>query len=156
LVCGATTTTDQPKIHADQPFVGERLGEFVAASSWQSIPEVLRHEARRALLNYFACAFGSALDPTVDTAVKLMLPATGERAVTVIGRREQLEPMGAAFVNAISANLLDYDDTHWNTAIHAIGTVAACCSASASLPACCSIRSSWWWPSWACWYGRRC
>jgi 2-methylcitrate dehydratase PrpD len=109
---------------AGPPFVGELLGQFVAASSWPAIPEPLRHQARRALLNYVACAFGSARDPALDTAVRLMRPA-GERAVTVIGRRERLEPMGAAFVNAISANFLDYDDTHWNTAIHAIGTVAA-------------------------------
>jgi 2-methylcitrate dehydratase PrpD len=33
--------------------------------------------------------------------------------------------MPAAFVNAISANLLDYDDTHWNTAIHPTAPVAA-------------------------------
>jgi hypothetical protein len=33
--------------------------------------------------------------------------------------------MGAAFVNAISANLLDFDDTHPETIIHPAAPVAA-------------------------------
>ena len=33
--------------------------------------------------------------------------------------------MGAAFVNAISANLLDFDDTHLDTIIHPAAPVAA-------------------------------
>jgi 2-methylcitrate dehydratase PrpD len=106
-------------------FVGETLGQFVAESAWKSISAEMRHEARRALLNYLACALGSATDPTVGTAVKVLLPAHGAHGVTVLGRAERLEPMSAAFVNAISANLLDYDDTHWNTAIHPTAPVAA-------------------------------
>jgi 2-methylcitrate dehydratase PrpD len=110
---------------SEAKFVGETLGQFVAESSWASMSAEMCHEARRALLNYFACALGSAVDPTLGTAVKLMSPSSGERGVTVIGRAERLEPMGAAFANAISANLLDYDDTHWNTAIHPTAPVAA-------------------------------
>jgi 2-methylcitrate dehydratase PrpD len=106
-------------------FVGEALGHFVAESSWEPMPALMRHEAKRSLLNYFACALGSASDPTVGIAVKLMSPAADEQSVTVVGRSERLEPMGAAFANAISANLLDYDDTHWNTAIHPAAPIAA-------------------------------
>jgi 2-methylcitrate dehydratase PrpD len=106
-------------------FAGEVLGRFVSESAWASMPPGLRHEARRALLNYFACALGSASDPAVGSAVRVMLPCDAEQGVTVVGRAERLAPMAAAFVNAISANLLDYDDTHWNTAIHPTAPVAA-------------------------------
>jgi len=106
-------------------FVGETLGQFVAESSWASISAEMRHEATRALLIYLACALASAADAAVGTAVKLMLPAHDAHGVTVLGRAERLEPMSAAFVNAISANLLDYDDTHWRTAIHPTAPVAA-------------------------------
>jgi 2-methylcitrate dehydratase PrpD len=114
-----------PGTASERPFVGQALGEFVAESTWSSISPVLRHEAGRSLLNYFGCALGSAQDPAVGTAVRLMLPSAGDGRVTVIGRRERLDPMGAAFANAISANLLDYDDTHWQTAIHPTAPVAA-------------------------------
>jgi 2-methylcitrate dehydratase PrpD len=106
-------------------FVGEVLGQFVAQSSWESMSARMRHEAKRALLNYFACALGSAADPLVGSTARLMSPASGKPSCTVVGRCERLEPMGAAFVNAISANLLDYDDTHWRSAIHPTAPVAA-------------------------------
>jgi len=105
-------------------FIGETLAQFVAESSWASISEETRHEARRALLNYVGCALGSAADPAVGTAVKLLSSGSTPRGVTLLGRAERLEPMSAAFINAISGNLLDYDDTHWNTAIHPTAPVA--------------------------------
>jgi 2-methylcitrate dehydratase PrpD len=98
-------------MRSETQFVGEILGRFVAASSWESIPAPMRHEARRALLNYFACALGSAADPVVATAAKVIATESSQHGVTLLGRAQRLEPMPAAFVNAISANLLDYDDT---------------------------------------------
>ena len=38
---------------------------------------------------------------------------------------ERLDAMGAAFANAVSANLLDFDDTHLDTIIHPAAPVAA-------------------------------
>ena len=43
----------------------------------------------------------------------------------IVGRPERLDALGAAFVNAISANLLDFDDTHLDTIIHPAAPVAA-------------------------------
>jgi 2-methylcitrate dehydratase PrpD len=106
------------------PFVGDVLGAFIAASTWDSIPPSLRHEAKRALLNYFGCALGSAHDPVVSAALKVMSPFSGEDRVTVVGRAERHDPMAASFINAIAGNLLDYDDTHTRTAIHPTAPVA--------------------------------
>ncbi len=100
------------------PYVGQMLGEFIASSSWDSIPQALRHESKRSLLNFLGGTLGASADPVVATAVEVMRPFSGENRVTVIGRSERLDLMGASFVNAIGANLRDYDDTHWNTAIH--------------------------------------
>jgi 2-methylcitrate dehydratase PrpD len=100
------------------------LGDFVAGSRWQDIPESLRHEAKRSLLNFFGCALGVADDPAVATAVKVMAPFSGPDRVTVIGRPERLDAMGASFANTIAANLLDYDDTHLRTVIHPTAPVA--------------------------------
>ena len=43
----------------------------------------------------------------------------------MIGRPERLDAMGASFLNAVSANLLDFDDTHLDTIIHPAAPVAA-------------------------------
>ena len=57
-------------------------------------------------------------------AMRVLMPLSGADRVTVLGRAERLDPLGAAFVNAIGGNLLDYDDTHLRTVIHPTAPVA--------------------------------
>jgi 2-methylcitrate dehydratase PrpD len=105
-------------------FVGQRLGRFVAASRWEDMPDALRHEGRRSLLNFIGCALGVAHTPPVEMAMRVLTPLSGAERVTVFGRTERLDPLGAAFINAIGGNLLDYDDTHLRTVIHPTAPVA--------------------------------
>ncbi|HET7888502.1 MAG TPA: MmgE/PrpD family protein, partial [Bradyrhizobium sp.] len=42
----------------------------------------------------------------------------------VIGRGERPDALNAAFLNAVSANVLEYDDTHLETVIHPAAPVA--------------------------------
>src|SRR4029078_10650750 len=78
----------------------------------------------RSLLNVIGCALGVSHLPAVEMAVRTLLPLSGAGTVTLIGRRERLDILGAAFVNAIAGNLLDYDDTHLRTVIHPSAPVA--------------------------------
>lgn len=107
-----------------QDFVGQRLGQFVASSRLEDLPDALRHEGRRSLLNFLGCALGVAATPPIDMAMRVLLPLTGADRVTVLGRAERLDVLGAAFINAVSGNLLDYDDTHLQTVIHPTAPVA--------------------------------
>ena len=104
--------------------VSRTLAELVAATSWADVA-AQQHEAKRSILNFFATAIGSAHDPAVTIALRTLLPFSGAANATVIGRTERLDPMATAFVNAISANLLDFDDTHPETIIHPAAPVAA-------------------------------
>ncbi len=100
------------------------LAHFVAATSWTDVA-AQSHEAKRSILNFFATALGSAYDPAVTAALRALSPFSGAPTSTIIGRLEQLDALGAAFINAISANLLDFDDTHQDTIIHPAAPVAA-------------------------------
>ena len=106
------------------PFVGQVLGEFVAASRWQDISPALRHEALRSILNHIGCALGVAQDPAVTIALRVMRATAGAPTSTVFGQATRLDAMSAAFVNCIAGNLLDYDDTHLQTVIHPSAPVA--------------------------------
>ena len=117
-------------------FVGEQLAQFAAASEWQRLPEALRHEAKRSLLNVVGCALGVVHTPPVQTAFELASEFSGPRRATVIGRPERLDALGACFVNAIAANLLDYDDTHLRTVIHPSAPVAPPALALAEMHGC--------------------
>nr|WP_314075287.1 MmgE/PrpD family protein [uncultured Roseococcus sp.] len=105
-------------------FAGEVLGRFVAESCWEDMPSALRHEAKRSLLNNLGCGLGVAKDPAVTSALAVMRNFSGAPVATVIGQGVKLDPMAAAFVNAIACNLLDYDDTHLATVIHPTAPVA--------------------------------
>ena len=96
--------------------VTQTLGAFTAQHDAPSA--ALLHAARRTLLNHLGCAMGVAQDATVRAALDVMLPSAGAPTATVIGQATRSDPMTAAFVNAIAANLLDYDDTHLATVIH--------------------------------------
>jgi 2-methylcitrate dehydratase PrpD len=100
------------------------LASFVAAASWADVA-AQSHEAKRSILNFFATALGSAYDPAVTSALRTLSPFSGPATSAVVGRPERLDALGAAFVNAISANLLDFDDTHLETIIHPAAPVAA-------------------------------
>jgi 2-methylcitrate dehydratase PrpD len=109
---------------ADSGFAGDRLGRFVAGSRWDAMPHGLRHEGKRSLLNFVGCALGVARTPPIEMALRVLTKLSGADAVTVLGRAERLDVLGAAFVNAIGGNLLDYDDTHLRTVIHPTAPVA--------------------------------
>ena len=103
---------------------GTIFADLVAGTAWADV-SAQNHEAKRSILNFFATALGSANDPAVTAALRTLLPFSGTATSAVIGRSEQLDAMCASFVNAISANLLDFDDTHLDTIIHPAAPVAA-------------------------------
>lgn len=100
------------------------LARFVTDARWEDLSPALRHEAKRSLLNFFGGALGVAHDPAVTAAMRVLQPFSGPDHVTIIGRAERVDAMVASFVNAVAANLLDYDDTHQATVIHPTAPVA--------------------------------
>ena len=102
----------------------QSLARFITESRFEALPEALRHEGRRSILNHVGCALGVARDPAVVTALEIMRESSGKAVASVYGQREKLGVMEAAFVNAIASNLLDYDDTHLRTVIHPSAPVA--------------------------------
>ena len=103
---------------------GATLGNFVAAATWADVASQ-SHEAKRSILNFFATALCSAYDPAVTSALRALSPFSGAATSAIVGRPERLDALGAAFINAISANLLDFDYTHLDTIIHPAAPVAA-------------------------------
>ena len=108
----------------DQSHVTNRLAQFVAGSQWETIPPEVRREGVRGLLNFVGCALGGAQDEAVGIAVKVLTPFFGPPQGIVIGRGDRPDALNAAFLNAVSANVLEYDDTHLGTVMHPAAPVA--------------------------------
>jgi 2-methylcitrate dehydratase PrpD len=83
----------------------EQLAAFLAASRWEDIPDSVRREAKRALLNIAGCVVAGRDDPAVAQLRKAF-------------------PQEQALIAAAAATAHDYDDTHLRTVIHATPPVA--------------------------------
>ena len=113
--------------------VTESLARFLGDTLLADTPEPVRHQARRSLLNFFAVALAGCRTEPVDIALLSLADFSASRQATIIGRRERLDPLGAAFLNAASANVFDYCDTHLATVIHPTAPVAPALLALAEL-----------------------
>ncbi len=101
-----------------------RLADFAAGSQWRDIPEAVRREGVRGLLNYVGCALGGCGDEAIGLAIRVLTPSFGAPVAGLIGRAERCDVLNAAFLNAASANVLEYDDTHLPTVMHPAAPVA--------------------------------
>jgi 2-methylcitrate dehydratase PrpD len=106
------------------PPVTSTLASFVSHCQWSDIPDSVRHEAKRSLLNFFAVSLSACKDPTIEKALHTYLRFSSNPKATVIGRRERADLLTAAALNAMSANVFDFDDTHIPTIIHPTAPVA--------------------------------
>ncbi len=102
-----------------------RLARYVVSASPQDLPDKVRQETARTLLNWMGCAVGGSRHQTLDIAISALAPFSGPPQATVLGRHERLDILNAAFLNGISSHVFDYDDTHLKTVIHPAGPVAS-------------------------------
>jgi 2-methylcitrate dehydratase PrpD len=107
-----------------RPGVTQNLARFVVETRWEDVPEKIRHEAKRALLNFFAVALAGCRSDPVEIALQSLAEFSDRRQATVIGRGERMDTLGAAFLNAAGANVFDFCDTHLPTVIHPTAPVA--------------------------------
>lgn len=110
--------------HSRNQTVSGRLAQFLAGSHWEDVPANVRHEAKRSLLNFFATALGGCRDDAIELAVRTLADFSGPPLAAIIGRGERVDPLTAAFLNAASANVFDFDDTHVPTVIYPTAPVA--------------------------------
>ncbi|HEY1304528.1 MAG TPA: MmgE/PrpD family protein [Vicinamibacterales bacterium] len=108
------------------------LANYIVSARFADIPDDVRHEAKRAILNVLGCAIGGSPHPAVDLASRALGPFSGERTAAVIGRAERLDPLHASLMNGISSHVEDYDDTTPKNYSHTSSPVSSALFAYAS------------------------
>lgn len=98
------------------------IAEFVHAPP--QLPEAVRAAGRRSLLNMVGTAIGGSNEAAIEKLVAMLPAFCGPATATIIGRPEHADMLWAAYINAASANIFDYDDTHVPTVIHPSAPVA--------------------------------
>jgi 2-methylcitrate dehydratase PrpD len=116
------TMTPSP---APTPEVTRILARYIVEARYEQLPENVRNEGVRTLLNWVGVAVGGSRHETVNIAVDALKPFSGPEQATVLGRRDRFDVMNAAFLNGVSSHIFDFDDTHLKTIIHPAGPVAS-------------------------------
>ena len=125
--------------------VTQILAEFLVRARPEDLPEDVRHQAKRCLLNFVGAAAGGARDGATSRAVRVLSPFAGKPAATLIGRVERMDALSAAFINAVSANVFDFDDNHHSTVIHpAAPVVPGLLALAEERPTSGSLFASFW------------
>src|SRR4029077_596513 len=88
---------------------------FVCAAQWEQLPDTVRHEGKRSILNFIAAALAGCREDAIEhTLASLLLFSQGGQA-TASARAERLDAWSAAFLTGASGNVFDFDDTHLRT-----------------------------------------
>lgn len=105
--------------------VGRKLASYAASSRYEDLPQDVRHEGRRAFVNWVGCVLGGCDDGAVKCALAAAEEVSGPRQALAIGHATRLDVQYASFVNAIAASVHAFDDTHYATVAHPSAPVTA-------------------------------
>jgi 2-methylcitrate dehydratase PrpD len=109
------------------------LSDFVCRAQWEQLPDTVRHEGKRSILNFVATALAGCREDAIEYTLASLTAFSKGGQATVIGRTERVDTLSAAFLNAASGNVFDFDDTHLRTVIHPTAPVAPALFALAEL-----------------------
>jgi len=98
--------------------VTRKLAHYVVATRFEDLPEGVRREVGRSLLNWMGVAVGASRHEAVEIALAAVTPFSGPPQAGVFGRSERLDVVNAALINGISSHVFDFDDTDLLTAVH--------------------------------------
>ena len=117
--------------------VSRRLAETLAATRYADLPPAVVAEAQRAVLDWLGSALAGALEPPARMAQAVVADFGVSDAATVFaGGRASAS--GAALANGVASHILELDDVHKGSTLHAaapiIPAALPCCQVGAGTP----------------------
>jgi 2-methylcitrate dehydratase PrpD len=132
-VAGQAAATEAPEVSGAAKDVTKSLAEYVVKARFEELPDRVRTEVGRSLLNWMGVTVGGSRHRTVDIAISAVQIFAGPQQASLFGRKERLDIMNAALINGISSHVLDFDDTDLKTAVHPSAPVLPALLAMAEL-----------------------
>jgi 2-methylcitrate dehydratase PrpD len=94
------------------------LTQALTSAYAQGLPDPVRREAARSLINVLGTAIGAARSPASDAVVRYAAEQGSATTCPLPGRAERVDPLTAALTFGLAAHYDDFDDTHLETVIH--------------------------------------
>ncbi len=102
--------------------VSRTLAAFAATTRYEEIPAPVIADAKLAILDWFGSALAGALEPParIARAVVRSLGASDEATIFPDGRSSAA---GAALANGVASHILEFDDVHKGSTMHAAAPI---------------------------------
>jgi len=105
--------------------ITRELARFAVNSTFEAMPQNVRHEGLRAFVNFVGCAAGGVKEAAVTTMIATMSEFNGRNDTVIIGSSIKLDALNAALINSLSSAALAFNDTHYATVAHPTSPVGA-------------------------------
>lgn len=113
---------------------------FTRNTRWEHLPDAVRHQARRCLLDTLGALIAGSQTPVADIMRRTALTQFGGDQATIMVSGERVSAAGAALANGFLVNALDIDDGYRNTKGHPGACALPPVLAAAELAGGCSGR----------------
>lgn len=114
-----------------QGLKAERLVDYALGLKYATIPGQTAREAKRRLIDAFACMLGAFKEPPARIARQAAPQVTAGLRATILGSAAQTTLEAAAFANGTLVRALDYNDTYLSKEpAHPSDNIAACLAAA--------------------------
>ena len=104
-------------------YIHGKIIDFFKTLDWNNLPENVRHEARRAVLDALGCLLAGLKTPLGKSLCQMAAFNKVKKGATMIGGAENLNPIFAAMANGYLCNALDADDGHRVSRLHSGGII---------------------------------
>ena len=101
------------------------LAQYALNTQYEDIPTNIKRESIRSFVNYVGVTVGSCRHKAIDICIESLRPVSGSKQASILGRSERFDILNAAFINGVGSHILDFDDTHLLTNVHASGPIAS-------------------------------
>jgi hypothetical protein len=119
-------STDHPQTTAD-------LARFALETPFRTMPDLVRREGIRSLVNIVGCTLGGAHHDAVEKTWSALSPFAGREQATLLGRAERTDALTASLINTLSSSVYTFDDTHAEAIVHPSGPIMGATLAAAEM-----------------------
>jgi 2-methylcitrate dehydratase PrpD len=104
------------------PSVSRVLADFLAGASWSDLPRSVIVDTQRSVLDWLGSAMAGSIEPPARIAQQVVAGLGTSNEATVFSSR-RASAGGAALANGVASHILELDDIHKESTVHAAAPV---------------------------------
>jgi 2-methylcitrate dehydratase PrpD len=102
--------------------VSRILADFVASTAWSDLPRSAVLDTQRSILDWLGSAMAGSIEPPARIAQQVVVSLGARDEATVFSSR-RASAAGAALANGVASHILELDDIHKGSTVHAAAPV---------------------------------